>query len=183
MADAAPKRMTSDEFLVWAKHQTGRHELHCGEVIAMAPERNRQARVKLAATLEFVRAVRAAGVDCEVFPDGTAVVVDDETTYEPDVLVHCGSEVDLDALTVDRPVVIVEVQSPSSASIDAATKYFGYFRIESVAHYLILDPVRLRVAHHRRGGVSIESAIHGDGVLRLDPPGIEVDVGAFFASL
>lgn len=62
-----------------------RFELHCGEVYAMAPERVRHARVKRDAMLELIRAIRVAGVGCEVFPDGATVAVDEHTAYEPDV--------------------------------------------------------------------------------------------------
>ncbi len=186
MAEAAPKGMTVDEYLAWAMEQPKRprFELHCGEVYSMAPERVRHALVKRDAMLELMRAVRAAGVDCEVFPDGATVVVDESTAYEPDVTVQCGGAVDLDGVTVDTPIIVVEVQSPSSASIDAATKYFGYFQVESLRHYLIVDPVRKSVAHHvRTGPGEIAGTTISDGALVLDPRGIEVSVEAFFASI
>jgi Uma2 family endonuclease len=183
MADAAPKRMFVDEYLAWAMEQPERPrvELHCGEVYAMAPERNRHALTKLATAMEFVRAVRAAGVGCEVFPDGATVVVDEHSAYEPDVTVQCGGTVNLDEVTVDRPLIVVEVLSPSSRSLDAATKYRGYFTIASIRHYLILDPLQKSATHHFRRGGMIESVIADGGRLNLDPPGIEVSVEAFFA--
>jgi Uma2 family endonuclease len=177
--------MTVDEYLAWAIQQPERprFELHCGQVYAMSPERNRHARTKRDAMLELIRAIRAAGVDCEVFPDGATVVVDDHTAYEPDVTVQCGGTVNLDGVTVDRPLIVVEVLSPSSQSLDAATKYHGYFGVASIRHYLILDPIRKSAAHHFRSGERIESAIIDGGRLALDPPGIEVNVEAFFASV
>jgi Uma2 family endonuclease len=185
MADPAPKRMTVDEYLAWATEQPKRprFELHCGEVYAMAPERVRHALTKRDAMLELMRAIRAAGVDCEVFPDGATVVVDDHSAYEPDVTVQCGGTVDLDKVTVDQPLIVVEVLSPSSQSLDGATKYRGYFRVASIRHYLILDPIQKSATHHFRSGERIESAIADAGHLVLDPPGIEVNVEAFFAAL
>jgi Uma2 family endonuclease len=178
--------MTVDEFFAWAETQPERprFELYCGEVYAMSPERNRHARVKRDALVEFMRAIRQAGVDCEAFPDGATVVVDEHNAFEPDLAVQCGGTVDLDKVTVDRPIIAVEVLSPSSRSLDAATKYQGYFRIESVQHYLILDPIQKSATHHfRAGGRKIESVIVEGGGLVLDPPGIEVSVEAFFASV
>ena len=185
MAVTAPSRMNVDEYLAWAMEQPERprFELHCGEVYAMSPERNRHALTKLDAMLELIRAIRAAGVDCQVFPDGATVVVDEASAYEPDVTVQCGGTVDLDKVTVDRPLIVLEVLSPSSRSLDAATKYRGYFRIGSVRHYLILDPMQKSVTHHFRSDRTIESAIVDGGRLTLDPPGIEVEAEAFFASV
>jgi Uma2 family endonuclease len=185
MANPAPKRMTVEEYFAWAETQPERprFELYCGEVYAMPPERNRHARAKRDAMVELMRAVRVAGVDCEVFPDGTTVVVDDANAFEPDVVVHCGGNGDPERVYVDRPLIVVEVLSPSSKSLDAATKYRGYFSIPSIRHYLILDPIQKSATHHFRRGERIESAIVDGGPLTLDPPGIVVEVGAFFAAV
>lgn len=185
MADPAKRRMTVEEYFAWAETQPERprFELYCGEVYAMSPERNRHALTKLAAAIEFVRAIREAGVGCKVFPDGATVVVDNHSAYEPDLTVQCGGAVDLDKVTVDRPLIVVEVLSPSSKSLDAATKYRGYFRIPSIRHYLILDPIQKSATHHFRRGHAIESAIVDGGRLALNPPGIEVSLDAFFAEV
>ena len=53
--------------------------------------------------------------------------------------------------------------------------------VPSVQHYLILDPERRAVAHHKRaGGQAIEKRVLTDGVAVLDPPGFEVAVAAMF---
>ena len=54
-------------------------------------------------------------------------------------------------------------------------------RFASVQHYLILDPERRVVIHHKRGsGDAIETRVLTDGVARLDPPGFQVAVEALF---
>jgi hypothetical protein len=51
-----------------------------------------------------------------------------------------------------------------------------------VAMYLILDPERRVAIHHKRGqGDIIETRILSEGVVRLDPPGIEAPVAEMFA--
>jgi hypothetical protein len=58
----------------------------------------------------------------------------------------------------------------------------GYFSLPSLAHYLILDPERRVAIHHKRGqGDIIEIRILSEGVIRLDPPGIEAPVAEMFA--
>ena len=75
---------------------------------------------------------------------------------------------------------MVEVLSPSTAAIDHGRKLSGYFSLVSVQHYLILDPDRRVVIHHKRGsGDAIETRVLID-VARLDPPGFEVAVEALF---
>ena len=57
----------------------------------------------------------------------------------------------------------------------------GYFSLPSLAHYLILDPERRVAIHHKRGqGDIIETRILSEGVVRLDPPGIEAPVAEMF---
>ena len=179
-----PKKMTADEFLVWAMMQPGgRYELEDGEVVAMAPERAGHAIVKLAVAESFGRAIVEAGLVCEVFPDGMGVRIDDTTLYEPDALVRCGDPIDRDTVEVPDPVIVVEVLSPSTRSLDGGGKLEDYFRVPSVRHYLIVRINKRSVIHHARDGDGIRTTILSGGPLRLDPPGLEVNLDAFFARL
>jgi hypothetical protein len=49
----------------------------------------------------------------------------------------------------------------------------------SVAHYLVLNPDTRQLSHHGRGRAPITLA---SGLLRLDPPGIEVAVTDLFGT-
>jgi hypothetical protein len=50
-------------------------------------------------------------------------------------------------------------------------------------HYLILDPERCVLIHHKRGqGEIIETRILTEGLVRLDPPGLEAPVADMFAA-
>ena len=81
------------------------------------------------------------------------------------------------------PVIIVEVASPSTKGVDAGVKLEGYFRLPSVVHYLIIDPDRRVIIHHKRQpDGSLGTHIVTAGPLRLDPPGIEFDAGEIFGS-
>ena len=101
--------------------------------------------------------------------------------FEPDAMVACGPPPPDDALEITDPVIVVEVLSPSTAAIDHGPKLMGYFSLPSVEHYLILDPERRVVIHHKRGqGDIIETRILSEGVVRLDPPGIEASVAEMF---
>jgi Uma2 family endonuclease len=185
----ALKLMTVEEFLPWAEGKEGRWELHDGvpvmissaEPVLMSPERAVHIRTKFRAAKALDGAVAAAGLPCEVFTDGMAIRIDARTTYEPDASVACGFPVPPDAIEIDNPVIVVEVLSPSTAAIDHGRKLSGYFSLASVQHYLILDPDRRVVIHHKRGASdAIETRVLTDGVARLDPPGFEVAVEALF---
>ena len=109
--------------------------------------------------------------------------VSDTTIFEPDALVYCGPRLPPDAIEIPNPIVVVEVLSPSTAARDHGVKLSGYFSLPSVAHYLVLDPERRVLIHHKRGqGEVIETRILTEGLLRLDPPGLEAPVAEMFAA-
>jgi len=173
--------MTVDEFLLWAEGKDGRWELHDGVPVMMSPERVAHNRSKLRAATVLQDALAATGLPCEVFTDGLAIKVDARTSYEPDASVVCGAPLQGDALTIDDPIIVVEVLSATTAAIDHGPKLSSYFSLPTVEHYLILDPDRRVVIHHKRGqGDAIETRVLSDGVAQLDPPGFEVAVERLF---
>lgn len=175
MSDAALRQMTADEFLVWYDDQPegARYELAAGQVIRMASERAAHARTKLRIAELMSGAVRADGLRCEVFGDGMAVVIDDHTVYVPDASLRCGPPVPDDTVKFSDPVIVVEVVSPSSRSIDSNAKLAGYFRLPTVRHYLVvLTESRTIIHHSREADGPILARIVREGSIRLDPPGI-----------
>jgi Uma2 family endonuclease len=116
-----------------------------------------------------------------VLPDGATVRISDETAYEPDALVYCGDKLAPAMLEVPSPVIVVEVLSPSTHRLDVSLKLAGYFRLPSVAHYLIVDPTQPVILHHARGtGDAILTRIVTDGRIVLDPPGLELTVSDIY---
>jgi Uma2 family endonuclease len=184
---APPRRMNVDEFLAWAMGQPEgqRYELEDGYVVTSSAERVAHARMKARVHRQLEDAIARAGLPCEALPDGPAVPIDEWTTWEPDALVRCGEALPGDAVKVTDPLIVVEVQSPSTGTRDATTKLVDYFRIASVRHYLIAHPGKRVVVHHARaaGETGIATQIVGSGPLRLDPPGLELDVAALFAGV
>ena len=170
------QRMSRDEYRAWAvRQQSGRFERVNGVVVAMAPERAGHNDRKMLAWLVLRRAVSEAGLPCHVYGDGMTVEVDD-SDYEPDALVNCGEPMADDAIAAPNPVIVVEVLSPGTASTDTGGKLADYFRVPSVAHYLIVHPTRRTVTHHRRAGDGIDTRIIVNGPIAMTPPGIVITV-------
>ena len=184
MSTHAQRKMTVDEFLVWAEGREGRWELYNGVPYRMAPERTGHIEVKLAVHVAFLQAIRKAGVPCHLLADGAGVRISQFVLHEPDALVYCGPKVPRDALEVPNPVILVEVASPSTRKFDDTVKLNGYFSLASVHHYLIVDPEGPPAIHHCRqtGGTILTTLVH-EGTLALSPPGIEVAVAELFAPM
>lgn len=178
-----PERLDVDAYLERYAGIPGRRELVDGQVVEMAAERVRHTRTKALIWAELRRAVRVAGVPCEAFTDGITVRIDEHDACEPDALVNCGDPPDDDALEAPAPVIVVEVVSPSSVGLDSVGKLDGYFRVPSVRHYLVVTADTRRIVHFERDadGAPRAAIVPADASLALDPPGIALDVAAFFA--
>jgi Uma2 family endonuclease len=185
---ALPKhKMTADEFLAGAESlpkEAGKFELWDGEVIVkhgpvgqQNAERSQHWEAKGAVSLALHDAIKRAGLSCHVAIGGPTMRFANDKLVEPDVLVYCGQKVPRGTLEVPNPVIVVEVLSPSTGTMDCGVKLQGYFALPSVHHYLIIDPDRPLMIHHKRGtGDAIETRIATGSSLRLDPPGLELDL-------
>jgi Uma2 family endonuclease len=86
------------------------------------------------------------------------------------------------AIEVPAPIIMVNVLSPPTRWIDAFAKLAGYFRVPSVAHYLIVDPDKPLVLHHARGsGDTILTHVVTQGAIELEPPGLAVALANIYA--
>ena len=162
---ALPKhKMTADEFLAWAENlpkEAGKFELWDGEVVVrhgpgFEEERSEHWDAKGAMYRALHDAIKRAGLPCLAAVDGPMV---------------------------PNPLILVEVLSPGTAKRDRGVKLEGYFTLPSLSHYLIIDPDRGLLTHHKRGaGSAIEAGIVAGPRLQLDPPGLDVDLTEVLAS-
>jgi len=180
---ALRKPLSVEDYLAWADAQAERHrtELINGQIVAMAPERIKHAKVKLSVAIALRAAVVRSRLPCHVLADGPTVRIDDHTAYEPDALVYCGQELPGESLVVPNPLIVVEVLSPTTMHTDTSAKLIGYFKLPSVHHYLIVDPDACTVEHHARAADGTVSANRvTSGPIRLDPPELSINVAEIF---
>ncbi|MEA2768261.1 MAG: hypothetical protein QOD93_1223 [Acetobacteraceae bacterium] len=175
--------MSREEYRRWAEAQPGgRFERIEGSVVAIAPERRSHAKRKGRIFIVLTRAVEAAGLPCEVYPDGMTVEVED-SDFEPDAILRCGDVLIGDGVSIPDPLVVVEVLSSSRRGVDLSRKMAAYFRVPSVKHYLIFWADRPQVIHHRRRDEEegIETRVLMAGEIELDPPGVLITVEEIYA--
>jgi Uma2 family endonuclease len=180
-----PKReMTADEFLAWAAVQptdVGVFELIDGFVVTMQSERLIHARAKGSLYSLLNAAIRNGKLPCEAIVDGPMVRIDPTKIYRPDGLIHCGQTLPDTCIEIPDPLLVYEVLSPDSIERDHGEKVQGYFSLPSVQHYLIIDPTRRVVIHHRRGvGEELITRFRKSGTLQLDPPGLSFTIEEIF---
>jgi Uma2 family endonuclease len=174
------QHFSREEFRLWAECQKRRYERIAGEPVAMSPERIEHVRVKNRIWAALDRAVHAANLPCEALGDGVTIEINEDTDYEPDAIVNCGPPAPGDAVAATNPVIVVEVLSPSTESVDLADKLADYFKVATIQHCLIVRARRREVIHHKRSGSEIVSRVINIGGIVLDPPGITIDVADIY---
>jgi Uma2 family endonuclease len=104
-----------------------------------------------------------------------------DTAFEPDALVYGEPRIDDESMEIPNPIIIVEIGSPSTGGYDEKKKLPAYLALQSVRHVLIINAKAKIVTHHQKmsdGSISIDKI--DEGILRLDPPGLEIPVADFF---
>jgi Uma2 family endonuclease len=120
--------------------------------------------------------IEEAGRRADVYVDAIVVQISGNTVFEPDIVVRSGERLPPRAVKVTDPLIAVEVLSESSRISDFRRKQSGYVTVQSLMHYLAVDPEERTITHYRRcADGSFETLTHGDEPLTLDPPGITID--------
>lgn len=149
---AKPERryVTVEEYLAGEEIGDVRHEYVAGEVYAMV---GTTARHNLIAGNLFV-ALRnhLRGTGCRLFMSDVKVrlqMLGQTVFYYPDLMLTCEPP-PLSGVYCDRPCLLVEVLSESSARTDRREKLFAYTQIPSLREYLILFQDRMEAELYRR---------------------------------
>ena len=178
----SPPKMSVDEFLVWAEGRPGRYELIDGVVRPMSPETSGHADDKQAAFMALKNAIARAGLDAYAKPDGMTVRVSKHACFEPDALVYLAPRVGRGDVEIPNPIIVVEIASPATRKYDSGFKLSGYMGLPSVHHIVLIDGSERTLVHHRRVSTTeFLAKTVSDGILKLDPPGLEIPVADFFA--
>lgn len=136
------KTLSPEEYLNLETLASARHEYVDGEIYAMTGGSLRHNVV--AGNIFAALKAHLRGTPCRVFmSDAKLHLARDNRYYYPDVMVSC--EERLRTLTpeesvVAAPVLVVEVLSPATETIDRREKLSAYKKLESLKEYLLVDP-------------------------------------------
>ena len=152
MAAPIPQRMTADEYLAAERQAQFKSEFWLGQVYAMAGAVERHERV--CSNLSRFLQNRLDGRPCQVFGSNMKVGATKKRGFAyPDVTVTCGElrfyDDTRDVLT--NPTAIFKVLSDSTCEFDMAGKFREYQRLESLQHYVLIEPRQRSVTHYERG--------------------------------
>ena len=146
--------LTPEDFLRGENGAPHKHEYLNGVVYAMAGGTNRHAR--LAGNIFGALFTRLRGKRCQPFNSDALIRVErgpDLRFYYPDVSVVCESNAP-DEHFQDRPVVVFEVLSESTARLDRGEKREAYLTIPSLLVLVLVETDTMAVTLWRRTGES-----------------------------
>jgi Uma2 family endonuclease len=173
---------TLDEFRAWHQRQPDVWEFIDGVPKLMAP--GSKAHTLIKSNLGRLLGNALNQTSCRTLVDGAIVEVHGSSLI-PDIVVTC-APLDFSTPRIDEPVLIVEILSPSNETDDTGRKLALYFEIPSLRHYLVVHQDRRQIVHHERrddlGGRFLTNIAPADP-LRLDPPGLELSLGAVYEGL
>ena len=165
--------MDLDDFeeFVLDKPEDQKWELINGRVVrSMVGARLDHARIIQNVNFALRSHIRARELACETFTESAWLKQRfQKLAAFPDVMVRCGP-IEPDASSVDDPLILIEVVSPTSGGRDRGEKVPAYMRLASAQHICLIDRDRVRIdVFDRRDGAwlpraPIESL---DGTLEL----------------
>ncbi len=160
------QRMSVADYLAMEERSRVRHEYVDGEVYAMSGASRRH---NLLIGNLYTHSRRSAAGRCHVLTAGMMLRIEARNSiYYPDVMACCDPDDQLDQY-VTAPCFIIEVLSPTTASIDKREKRLAYLTLKSVDEYVIVDQDRMRVDVYRgeRGPWASQVLDNPDDVLEL----------------
>jgi Uma2 family endonuclease len=169
--------MTLDEFLAWERRQELRYEFDGFEPVAMTGGTLNHSAIatRLVTLLED-----QLGSRCRAYRGDVKILVAGRARY-PDAAVTC-SPIDGQSDILPNPVVVFEILSSSTASVDRVTKNAEYAATPSIQRYVMLEQVRVGATVFARDGVNwIGTVLLDDAVLAMPEIGVELPLRQLYA--
>jgi Uma2 family endonuclease len=140
--------LTIDDYLLLEEASATRHEYVAGQVHALAGTTKRHNTI--AGNIHALLWQAMGDGPCRVFIGDVKLRAGSDAIYYPDVMVVCEPDGEAGPLIVEAPCLVVEVISPSTASIDRREKLAAYRGLPSLRAYLVVEQELQRVERHWR---------------------------------
>lgn len=163
-----------DDYLAAEKDGDIRHEYIDGDVYAMTGGSRRHSAIVFNIGGLLYRGLK---FPCQGYVSDMKVHIKtphSEKFYYPDVSVDCEEET-ADDYYIERPVLIMEVLSPSTERMEKYEKRFGYQQIESLQEYVLVYQDRREIWIWRRTD-QWEKEVYNEGEIALRSIGVTIAI-------
>ena len=149
MKHARLTHVSVDDYLALEQGSDTKHEYVAGQMFAMVGVRD--AHNQVAGNVYLHARSKLRGGPCRVYIADMKVRVEAaDAFYYPDVFVTCDSR-DTEPYYKRYPVLVLEVLSPTTESVDRREKLHNYRMLETLQEYVLVSLDERRVEIYRRG--------------------------------
>lgn len=146
---ARQPELTYSEYLAYEQSSLKKHEFINGQAYAMAGAS--EDHNVISSNLVALIRPHLRGKPCRVFSSDMklTIALANNATYYPDVMVVC-DRTDSDPYVKQKPCLLIEVLSPSTAMLDRREKLFNYQKLASLQEYVLVSQSEIKVELYRR---------------------------------
>ena len=151
LIETTPGKIPFEQYLDEERSRKIRHEYLGGAVYAMAGGSKRHNR--LTRRIASLMDAHFSSAGCEVFSENLLLKIDWkglEYSYYPDAMLVCDANDNANEHYSEKPCVIVEVLSDSTARTDRHEKLAAYQHISTLMTYLLISQQGMHVVLHER---------------------------------
>jgi Uma2 family endonuclease len=172
---------TVERFLAWEELQDLRYEFDGIGPVAMTG--GTEAHAMIHAALLAAVGTRLNRRPCRILGSDLKLVTVDRVRY-PDAMILC-SPVQPQRSTVQDPIIVFEILSRSTASIDLIGKNREYAAIPSIQRYVVLEQTEIAAIVFSRKGEDwvTEIVTGGDAILALPEVGVEFPLAELYRDI
>ena len=179
------KALSAEEYLQLEASSATKHEFVDGQVYAFAGASDKHNRIVTNISGHLWAATRKG--PCQTYTSDMRLQIKTDLLsrfYYPDVMVTC-SEGDTGELYKTSPSFLVEVMSPSTASVDRREKLFAYQSIPELRDYLIVSADEQYLERYRRDDTEgwWYHEYRRDGTIKLPYLGLELTLDDIYEGL
>lgn len=168
---------TAAEYLAMEQAAEHKSEFVDGYIYAMAGASENHNLVA-GNIFSYLRNVMRGKPTCRVFMSDMRLMLEGgRFYYYPDVMLTCEGAGD-DPFSKSAPCLLVEVQSPSTKTIDRREKVLHYLKLSSLHYYLVVAPDVRKVECFQRDeqGKWVTSILEENEILLIDSPPVSCGI-------
>lgn len=177
---ALRRPLSLDDFLGWERRQELRYEFDGVQAVAMTGGTIEHSAI--ATNLVVALQSRLRGGPCRAFRSDVKIIVAGRVRY-PDAVVTCspparGTDI------IPNPVIVFEVLSPSTASVDRIEKNEEYRATPSIQRYVMLEQTRQAATVFARAGEDWAGhVLTGAALLAMPEIGVELPLAELYVDV
>jgi Uma2 family endonuclease len=141
--------LTFSEYLAYEQASLNKNEFVNGQIFAMAEEDENHNLIVGNLVGCIHPHLRGTGSRLLALAMKLTIASANNTAYYPDVMVVC-DRTDSDPYVKQKPCLLIEVLSPSTAMLDRREKLFNYQKLESLQEYVLVSQSEIKVELYRR---------------------------------